>query len=157
MASSERDIEAEIRQLLARGQKLEAVKRFREAADVSLMKAKRRVEEIERGRVPQYADEPLDDPLDDELLRLLRQGRKLQAVKLYRRRSGATLMQSKQAVEELAQRHGLVIPGRGCGAAVLALVLLAASMVAALAGALVRAERRGPEPLEREAPARPIR
>ncbi len=41
-------------------------------------------------------------------------GEKLKAVKLYRDRTGANLMESKLAVESVAARHGITVETAGC-------------------------------------------
>jgi ribosomal protein L7/L12 len=47
------------------------------------------------------------DDLEDQLASLLGQGQKIQAIKLYRERTGAGLKESKDAVEAIAARRGL--------------------------------------------------
>jgi hypothetical protein len=41
------------------------------------------------------------DPLADEVQALLKQGRKIEAIKLYRERTGAGLKEAKEAVESI--------------------------------------------------------
>jgi hypothetical protein len=66
-----------------------------------------------------------------EVLSLVRQGQKIAAIKHYREATGVGLKEAKDAVESIAQLHG--IPQRsGCAsAAVMALVLLVVSALAA--------------------------
>jgi ribosomal protein L7/L12 len=80
--------------------------------------------------LPSPAD--LDGNLEAELLRLLGGGRKLEAVKLYKERMGVALIEAKQAVESLAARHGLVSQQAGCLGMVLAVVLVAVTLVMAM-------------------------
>jgi ribosomal protein L7/L12 len=47
------------------------------------------------------------EPDQPEIRRLIQQGRKIQAIKLYRQTSGADLATAKHAVEDLARRTGL--------------------------------------------------
>jgi len=54
---------------------------------------------------------------EPEILRLLRNGQKIQAIKLHREATSLGLKESKEAVEALARRHGIVnqpsLPGMG--------------------------------------------
>ena len=47
------------------------------------------------------------EPDQPEIRRLIQQGRKIQAIKLYRQASGTDLATAKHAVEDLARRSGL--------------------------------------------------
>ncbi len=60
---------------------------------------------------------------DRSLVALLRQGQKIDAIKRYHRETGLGLAESKNAVEALAKRHGIEMPGSGCGTAVVALAI----------------------------------
>lgn len=109
--------------MLAAGRKIEAIKRYREATGADLAEAKRAVEAIEQGgslpegSIGDSADEP-------EILALLRQGRKIEAIRHYRETNRSDLKTAKEAVEALAARHGIAIPRTGCLGAVLAVLAL---------------------------------
>ncbi len=66
--------------------------------------------------------EPETSRRDEQLLELLRAGRKIDAIKLYRKQTQAGLKEAKDAVEALAAEHGIVPQRAGC-AAVLLLIL----------------------------------
>lgn len=119
------DLEQQVRTLLEQGHKLEAVKQYKEQTGTSLKEAKEAVEAIECGDTLAQPTTPHDD-MEGELLALLAAGRKIEAVKLYKQRTGVQLIDAKQAVETLAARHGIVAKGGGC-AGVLAVILLAAA------------------------------
>jgi hypothetical protein len=51
-----------------------------------------------------------------ELLALLQEGQKIEAIKLYRTRTGAGLRDAKDAVEALGLTHGIVTNRSGCAA-----------------------------------------
>jgi ribosomal protein L7/L12 len=121
------DLEQQVRTLLEQGQKLEAVKRYKEQTGTSLKEAKEAVEAMEGGDSLSRPTEPQDD-MEGELLALLAAGRKLEAVKIYKQRTGVQLIEAKQAVETLAARHGVVAKGGGC-ASVLAVMLLTAILL----------------------------
>jgi ribosomal protein L7/L12 len=121
---SEDDAEfaAEILALLAEGQKIEAIKRYRERTGAGLAEAKKAVELLEgQGAV---ARQPLDPPVEQEIVALLEQGRKIQAIKLYREHTGTGLKEAKQAVEAVAAERG--IPSKA-GIGCLGLVLIGAT------------------------------
>ncbi len=68
------------------------------------------------------------------VIEALRSGRKIEAIKLYRAETGCGLKEAKDAVEELARRHGLEAVARGgCST-----VLLAVALVALASAAVVR-------------------
>jgi ribosomal protein L7/L12 len=85
------------------------------------------VEAMETGAAEFSRAEP-DDDLEAELLRLLRQGRKLEAVKLYRDRRGVSLMEAKETVESLAARNEIETQGGGCLGVVVALAFTAIAL-----------------------------
>jgi ribosomal protein L7/L12 len=116
-----------VRSLLDAGQKIAAIKAFREATGAGLAEAKEAVEALERGgTLPSY--HPPED-FEADLLSLLEQGQKVQAIKLYRERAGVGLKEAKDAVEALARRHG--IKAAGCASIVVLLfVLLACGILA---------------------------
>ena len=105
-------VEGQVRQLLADGRKIEAIRIYREATRVGLAEAKYAVEEIERNTTRSVANH--DDDSVEDLLQLLREGNKIEAIKRHRDRTGAGLKESKDYVEALAARHGLVDSRVGC-------------------------------------------
>jgi ribosomal protein L7/L12 len=98
-------LDAEVRDLLFSGRKIEAVKHYREATGVGLKEAKDAVEALERGANSPYpavsvGGAPAGDWID-EVRALARAGKKIDAIKLYRERTGLGLKESKDAVEAL--------------------------------------------------------
>jgi hypothetical protein len=76
---------------------------------------------------------------DDEYLDLLRRGEKIEAIKLYRERTGAGLKEAKDAVEALGARHGIQPqPLDGPGCLMVIAVLLAMAVVAAIVVIIMR-------------------
>jgi ribosomal protein L7/L12 len=65
--------------------------------------------------------------LDEELLTLLRAGKKIEAIKLYRVQTRAGLKEAKDAVESLAAEHHIIARGAGCASV---LFVLAAAAIA---------------------------
>src|SRR5579863_5313437 len=106
-------LESAIRLLLSQGEKIKAIKLYREQTGAGLAAAKNAVELIEKGeRFPDsqaasYAGADTDD-LETQVLELMELGQKIPAIKLYRERTGAGLKEAKDAVEDLAARHGIV-------------------------------------------------
>ena len=109
----------DIRDLLRRGQKLHAIKRYREGTGAGLKEAKDAIEEIER-QMGQNApsNPPLSGPslsitvtsvqegasdsaaLDGtEIVEMVRRGQKIEAIKLYRELTDCDLKEAKDSVE----------------------------------------------------------
>jgi ribosomal protein L7/L12 len=96
--------------LLDRGEKVEAIKLYREQTGAGLRDAKDAVEAIGAGRP--VADHrtspgPVDPGFEAELVKLLRSGRKIQAIQRHRERTGTGLKEAKDAVERLERGEGL--------------------------------------------------
>jgi hypothetical protein len=70
---------------------------------------------------------------ETQVLALLRQGRKIEAIKVFRAATNCGLKEAKDAVEALAAQHGIVARRAGCASTILFLVLAAALCIAALA------------------------
>jgi ribosomal protein L7/L12 len=60
--------------------------------------------------------------LEEQLLGLLRAGKKIEAIKIFRAKTGADLKQSKDAVENLAKEHNIASSKAGCAGVLLILV-----------------------------------
>ncbi len=99
-------VEAEIRGLIARGKKIEAIKRARDSWHLGLAEAKDLVEAIEAGAPVALPHVPASAPaapagLDDEIRRLLAADRKIEAIKQAREALGHGLAQAKDYVEAI--------------------------------------------------------
>ncbi len=70
----------EIRNLLASGRKIEAVKRYREETGVGLTEAKDAVESLEHGSSFPETTQPDDSELISQVIGLLRRGEKIEAI-----------------------------------------------------------------------------
>jgi len=132
LESSPEPADDDLMTLISRGQKIEAIKVYRLRMGVGLKEAKDAVEALERGESlppPHGAAEDPDDSsaaaFEQELLALLRQGRKIEAIKVYRDKTRIGLADAKTAVERLAIAHGLPVRTSGCAGVVLCLALLA--------------------------------
>jgi len=100
--------EAEVRRLMAAGNKIEAIKRVREQTGLGLKEAKERVEAMEAGQPlrldpasPVAVPNPsrTDGMSWSEIERLARSGKKIEAIKLHREIFGTGLAEAKAAVE----------------------------------------------------------
>ncbi len=116
------ELRAEIQSLLANGQKIEAVKRYREQAGCSLVQAKEAVEAMERGESSNAQKPQEPQGLAAEVIQILGRGDLLGAVKYYREKTGSSLKDSKDAVERIAAAHGIPT-GSGCFGVVLLLTV----------------------------------
>lgn len=124
-------LETEIVSLLEQGRKIQAVKVYRERTGAGLKEAKEAVEAIGRGEKVVAAFGEIDHEVESQLIGLLQQGQKIQAVKLCRRQTGMGLKEAKDTVEALAEKHGLsVVTGGGCLGAVILVLLLTVAGVA---------------------------
>ena len=108
-------VEADIQFLLKAGRKIEAIKLYRERTGAGLKEAKEAVEAIDegRGRVKRGPDPSPD------ILSLLREGQKIEAIKLYREQTGAGLKEAENAVESIGEKHGLLKAAQKSGCLVL--------------------------------------
>ena len=88
--------------------------------------------EEEEAAAEREAAEPERPPYEAEVLSWLREGKKVQAVKVVRAQAGLGLRESKEYVEALAAREGLVVRQSSAYAA-LALAVVIAIAVAGLA------------------------
>jgi ribosomal protein L7/L12 len=104
--------------LVREGRKIEAIKLYRDMTGTGLKDAKDAVEALERGgSLAEARRGPAGSEAD--VLQLLRAGQKILAIKLYRERTGVSLLEAKNAVEAMATEQGIP-PGRsGCAGAVL--------------------------------------
>ena len=105
------DLDAQIKLLLAMGNKLEAIKLLRIATGAGLKEAKDAVEALDRGLEAPAFDLPVAPPqpgpdLDAQIKLLLAQGAKLEAIKLFRAATGAGLKEAKDAVERIEEAAG---------------------------------------------------
>lgn len=98
----------ELRRLIARGDKLEAIKQFRNMADVGLAEAKAAIEAIEAGAHHAGAHEAPPRNLkqaEQAALAAIRQGNLIEAIKRYRQQTKVGLKEAKEAVDALAVMH----------------------------------------------------
>ncbi len=94
-----------------------------------MKEAKDAVEAMQRGQAT-ASSAPIDRDFEKEVISLLEQGQKIGAIKLFRERTGAGLRESKEAVEALAERRGIIISqGTGCFGVVVALGFLTGALV----------------------------
>ena len=93
------DFREEIRGLLDSGQKIAAIKRYREQTGAGLAEAKAAVEALES--VESLPDSVQSDNSDftAQIVNLLERREKIQAIKLHREETGLGLKEAKDAVE----------------------------------------------------------
>jgi ribosomal protein L7/L12 len=96
--------EQQVRELVAKGNKIAAIKLYREITDLGLKEAKDAVEAIASG-APVVTSTPIqsglqnDMLLEDRIKRLLAERKKIEAVKLYREANHCGLKEAKDAVD----------------------------------------------------------
>ncbi|MBP7866475.1 MAG: hypothetical protein KA419_11035 [Acidobacteria bacterium] len=116
----------DVADLVGRGRKIEAIKRIRQLYGLGLKEAVTIHDALAAGqpvalppRLPGEGGAPAKPaplpPDDPEILALLRQGEKIEAVRRYRERTGLGLKESKEAVEAAEAKLGLARPRRSGG------------------------------------------
>jgi ribosomal protein L7/L12 len=135
---------AEVLRLTQSGNKIEAIKLFREMTGLGLKEAKDAVEAIQAGQtweaqatfVASTRQTPVGDPLPSskmaQITQLARAGQKIEAIKLYREVFGVGLKEAKEVVDKIApdrraraQSGGCVSVLTGLGGVLLCIVLAA--------------------------------
>jgi ribosomal protein L7/L12 len=121
-------LEGQILLLVQAGKKIEAIKIYRQETGSGLKEAKDAVEALAAGRpIARRSGESIEtsgvDPnsLEGQVLTLMRDQKKIWAIKVYREKTGVGLKQAKDAVEALAAKHGISTQ-TGCAGMVLLLV-----------------------------------
>lgn len=96
---------AEVQALMLQGNKIQAIKIYRELTGVGLKEAKDYVDALEAGAAPQPVV-PKPDPSAGlaEVHALALQGNKIEAIKVYRALTGAGLKEAKDYVDHIAPR-----------------------------------------------------
>lgn len=117
------DLEQRIRSLLDQDQKITAIKLYREQTGAGLAEAKEAVESFQAGGELHALERKIPEGFKGDVLRLLGDGKKIQAIKIYREHTGVGLKEAKDAVEALGEKHGLVVRGSGCLGVVLVFVI----------------------------------
>jgi len=98
------------------GNKIEAIKQYRELTGVGLKEAKDAVEALMAGRPVEITVKKGDQiSVGEDISELVRSGRKIDAIKLYREQTGLGLKESKEAIEaiEAAQKWGNLLTDEG--------------------------------------------
>jgi ribosomal protein L7/L12 len=118
--------EDEIRELLQAGEKIAAIKRYREETGVGLAEATAAVEFLESGRSMDKRVQPDDSEMTEQIVGLLGRGEKIEAIKLYRELLGGGLRGAKEAVERIGEQNGIpASTGSGClGVVVIGIALV---------------------------------
>lgn len=118
---------AVVEDLARDGRSLEAIKAYRAATGASLNDAKAAIEDwLQHGNWPERQER---EGLSIEARDLVRQGRKIEAIKDYREQTGSSLRVAKEAVEAWMREEGLSSgKGSGCGTSVLATIVAMAGL-----------------------------
>ncbi len=104
---------ADAEHLLRSGRKIEAVKLLRENSDLGLKEAKDLVDELERSLQPEPSPKPENLAEEDwnGIRELVKEGKKIAAVRAYREATGAGLKEAKSAVEAIEGTDFPGVPG----------------------------------------------
>lgn len=102
------DQKRELERLVASGNKLEAIKQFRNMADVGLAEAKAFIDAMERGGHRPSAHEPPSRNLrsaEEAAIAAIREGNLIEAIKRYQQHSRVGIKEAREAVEALGLTH----------------------------------------------------
>jgi len=123
--------EGRILLLMQTGKKIEAIKIYRQETGSGLKEAKDAVEALAAGQpIARRSGESVEtngvdlNSLEGQVLALMRDQKKIWAIKVYREQTGVGLKQAKDAVEALAAKHGISPKGAGCAGMVLLLAVV---------------------------------
>jgi kynurenine formamidase/ribosomal protein L7/L12 len=109
---------------MAAGRKIEAIKRYREATGAGLAAAKEAVEAREAGESPP-ARQSDDSGFETQIVALVEGGKKIEAIKLYRERTGVGLKEAKDFIDALAADRRVAATSKsGCLGVMLLLLAL---------------------------------
>ncbi len=92
-------------QLVQQGQKLMALKVYRDETGCDLSTCKDVIDELERQLKETALRETLDMQPDDEVIQLLKRGEKLMVVKVYKEKTGCDLILAKDYIDELYEQY----------------------------------------------------
>lgn len=94
--------------LMQQGNKIGAIKAYREQTGLGLREAKAMIDQLALGVSPTASNPPASTPAgqpvppaNDEVVTLIRQGNKIGAIKAYREQTGLGLKEAKDAVEQM--------------------------------------------------------
>ncbi|MEZ5300995.1 MAG: ribosomal protein L7/L12 [Verrucomicrobiales bacterium] len=121
------DSAEQIAQLIRQGKKIEAIKLLRETTGLDLQRAKEEVERLQAaldsGMVS--PENPEAEALPPEVEALLRQGKKIEAIKRLREATGMGLKEAKERVESVSGTAR-----QGCGTSLLLAVIVTVGLTA---------------------------
>jgi ribosomal protein L7/L12 len=105
----------QIRQTAQSGRMIDAIKQYRSLTNAGLQEAKDAVEAMMRGDyvnapAPDPASLPADLSQDRQILELMAQGNKIEAIKRFRALTNAGLKEAKDAVEAMSRGEPVSIP-----------------------------------------------
>jgi len=124
------ELQREIERLLQSGQKLAAIKKYREETGTGLAEAKSAVESLAQGKPIVDDVDALESGISEEVVSLLCRGDKVGAVRLYRQRTGVNLKAAKEAVDKIAEKNGMIsLAGGGCFGMILVAVTVTSAFI----------------------------
>lgn len=137
------DVKHAIFEAILSNRKIDAIKQLREASGLGLAEAKAIVEQLDACLLRDGIDSPEADQLlagaggaaspgdaaadddNEQLLALVRAGKKIEAIRMYRETHRVGLKDAKQAVDAMARAAGIPSKG-GCAGMILLLMIIGA-------------------------------
>ena len=135
-ASSTDDFEAQILSLVRQDQMIAAIKLYRERTGCGLADAKSAVEALaarwQIGQGSPEADGISPESLEGQVLVLMSERKKIEAIRLYRQKNRVGLKEAKDAVEALAVKYGVNPKAAGCAGMILLMIAIASVFIYSL-------------------------
>ncbi len=106
------DVESQVRQLIAQGKLLDAIKLMRERRGIGLKEAHDAVQALHNGHSPQLSDhtpqlpprlEPAQAAAHPEFRRLIAADRRIEAIKFYKEATECGLKEAKEAMDRAVE------------------------------------------------------
>lgn len=107
-----KEIDAQILKFCKENRKLDAVKFYKELTGAGLAESKDYVDNLAENASKKSLEKPAttlfstENNLDNQILTLIQKGQKLQAIKLHLDNTKTSLLESKNYVEDLAEKNG---------------------------------------------------
>jgi ribosomal protein L7/L12 len=95
------NIDEAIQNAMRAGQKIEAIKLYREKTGLGLAEAKENIEAMMRGDTPAWGTGATSVDVDTAIQNAIRAGQKIEAIKLYREKTGLGLKEAKDAIDAM--------------------------------------------------------
>ncbi len=98
------NVDGAIQNAMRAGNKIEAIKLYKEKTGLGLKEAKENIEAMMRGDTPAWGTGATSVDVDTAIQNAIRAGQKIEAIKLYREKTGLGLKEAKDAIDAMMNR-----------------------------------------------------